>query len=148
MTQEPILAESPPLPGGQFQFAIDVPSFAGSSIRVVSTEMDFVLVVGQLEAGMAGPIASRPVAKVVISPIHAKSLARILAQQVSAWEAKYGQLPATPSTTGQRPPSEQSHGLIRASESGLDPSPPSARPSPPKRALRDSLGESSAHGRP
>ena len=66
-----------------------------SSTRVWASPFEFLLVFGQLDAGINpnSPNRTREVATLSMSPQHAKAVLILLAGRMKAWEATYGEIP-------------------------------------------------------
>lgn len=81
--------QNPPLPGNlQLQIDDDVANGIYSNFQVVgNNETEFVLDFAFLQPNLArGKVRSR----IILSPKHAKSLARVLAQRVADYEQRFG----------------------------------------------------------
>jgi hypothetical protein len=76
----------------------DAPSFHASSVSLLATPIDFVLVVGQLETSPEGANMKKAVT-LFFSPGHAKQLAQILTSRVAEHEAQFG--PIAPQFFGE-----------------------------------------------
>lgn len=69
----------------------DAPAIYASSIAILASPIDIVLVLGQLETTPDGANMKK-VATVFFSPGHAKQLAILLAQKVAEHEAQFGEI--------------------------------------------------------
>lgn len=82
---------------GPFKGSPEVPSFYANSIQAVVSFADFTLLIGQTGFGTNGELEMREVARLNLSPQHAKLLANVLAQRVADYEKTFGPIAVTPS---------------------------------------------------
>jgi hypothetical protein len=128
----------------------DAPRIYAGTMQVLSSFFEFVLILGQLEAGLRlGEGGTQPrireVGQIYLSPQHAKAVAQVLAQKVNEYEAQYGHITtiqeaiaSAASITSQPQPSSQSRAAARASDSPPAPSRPSSRRAAPRRRQQGS----------
>jgi len=72
----------------------DAPAIYASSIAILASPIDIVLLIGQLETTPEGA-KMKKVATIFFSPGHAKQLARLLTQKVAEHEAQVGEISPT-----------------------------------------------------
>jgi hypothetical protein len=68
----------------------EVPAFYANSVQVLVSLFDVTLIIEQLGLGAEGEPEMREVAKLNLSPQHAKALTGVLAQRVAAYESQFG----------------------------------------------------------
>jgi flagellar protein FlaG len=78
----------------------EAPTLYANSVDILISVYDFQLLLGQIEEATEERLTIRAVAKVAMSPQHAKALANVLAENVSKYEEMFGPLPSAP---GGRP---------------------------------------------
>jgi hypothetical protein len=68
----------------------EVPAFYANSVQVLVSLFDFTLIIGQAGFGPDGEPEMREVAKLNLSPQHAKALTVMLANRVAVYESQFG----------------------------------------------------------
>jgi len=79
----------------------EVPAFYANSVQVLVSLFDVTLIVSQIGLGAEGEPEMREVAKLNLSPQHAKVLAGVLAQRVAAYETQFGPIAVAPNEPQQ-----------------------------------------------
>jgi len=85
----------------QFTGSPEVPGFYASAIQVLVSAFDFTLMIGQMGHRPDGNLEMREVARLNLSPEHAKRLARVLAERVAGYEDKIGPIADPPNEPPQ-----------------------------------------------
>ena len=97
-------APAPPGQEGQvvefrrFKGNRDVPSFYANSIQVFVSFFDFTLLIGQAGFGPDEEHEMWEVARLNLSPQHAKALADVLAKRVADYESQFGPIKGVPTS--------------------------------------------------
>ena len=74
----------------------NVASIYSNAVNVAISLYDFRLILGERQGASGDPAQIKSVAKVFLSPPHAKALARLLARQVERYERQFGPIPVPP----------------------------------------------------
>ncbi len=69
----------------------EAPAIYASSVAILASPVDLVLIIGQLDTSPEGPNLKKA-ATIFFSPAHAKQFAIILAQKVAEYEAQFGEI--------------------------------------------------------
>ena len=83
-----------------FKGGHDVPAFYANSTQIFMSQLDITLIIGQSGFGPDGKAEMWEVARLNLSPQHAKALAEVLTKRVADYERQFGAI-------GGQPPSEK-----------------------------------------
>ena len=75
---------------------LEAPHFNPHQIRILNTNLDFVLVLAQMKIASSGQPSLEAVATVGLSPQHLKALMILLAGKVAEYEKEFGVIPTPP----------------------------------------------------
>lgn len=94
---EPLEEPSQVLHAQSLKGGREVPAFYANSIQLLVSLFDITLIIGQVGFGPDGELEMREVAKLSLSPQHAKALAGTLTKRVADYERQFGTIVAPPS---------------------------------------------------
>ena len=80
---------------------LDVPSFYANSVQVMQGPYDVTLTFRHIFDLVDGTAQGKTVARVAMSPQHAKALVAVLMERVALYEQKFGQLPSRAAMEGE-----------------------------------------------
>jgi hypothetical protein len=71
-------------------------TYYANSIDILMSVYDFVITIGQMRASSPDSVLIEQQARVIMSPQHMKTFARLLADKVVQYEANFGVIPEIP----------------------------------------------------
>ena len=75
----------------------EAPIHYANSVDILVSVYDFQLILGLIEEASSERLVAKVVARIMVSPQHAKALAGVLATNVKKYEEMFGQIPGAPS---------------------------------------------------